>query len=237
MIFHSWLGLPEKQKRIVSLCGGGGKTTLMLALAQECCREQRASIFTTTHIFPPAGENILFCEPFSQTECRAAWRDGRIVAAGTFLTAERKFGAPAEETMRFLCREADGVFVEADGSRRLPLKFPNRAHEPRIRVESTHIVVLAGLSALGRNTESVFHRWELARRQLDLPEDTVTEEMMARVLFAGYGDIASTFFLNQADTPERCEKGLRTAEKLKALGACRCVVASLQNPSLGAIIL
>ena len=35
MVLHELLCLPEREKHVVSLCGGGGKTTLMYALARE----------------------------------------------------------------------------------------------------------------------------------------------------------------------------------------------------------
>ena len=50
------------------------------------------------------------------------------------------------------------LLVEADGSRQLPLKAPAE-HEPAIPEITNHVVVLAGLSGLGRplNDENV-HR-------------------------------------------------------------------------------
>ena len=124
MVLHELLGLPEREKHVVSLCGGGGKTTLMYALARETKTILPTALFTTTHIMTPSDADVVLSVPFSAEECRAAWREGKIASSGTFLSEERKFGAPGEDAMRFLCREASAVIIEADGARRLPVKFP-----------------------------------------------------------------------------------------------------------------
>ena len=53
----------------------------------------------------PSDADVVLSVPFSAEECRAAWREGKIASSGTFLSEERKFGAPGEDAMRFLCRE------------------------------------------------------------------------------------------------------------------------------------
>ena len=141
MVLHELLGLPEREKHVVSLCGGGGKTTLMYALARETKAILPTALFTTTHIMTPSDADVVLSVPFSAEECRAAWREGKIASSGTFLSEERKFGAPGEDAMRFLCREASAVIIEADGARRLPVKFP-AAREPVIRPETTHTIVV-----------------------------------------------------------------------------------------------
>lgn len=226
MILHEMLGLPEGEKHVVSLCGGGGKTTLMLALARETKCLVPTAFFTTTHIMPPTDADTVLSLPFSEAECRAAWREGKIAFSGSYLSGERKFGAPAEDTMCFFCREAVAVVIEADGSRRLPVKYP-APWEPVIRPETTHTVVVAGLSALGKRPEEVVHRYELAKSVVDLTGTALTEKQMAELLWAGYGRFDPIFFVNQADTSELAERGEEICVVLRALGARRAVTGSL----------
>lgn len=226
MVLHELLGLPERGKHVVSLCGGGGKTTLMYALARETKALMPTALFTTTHIMPPSDEDVVLSLPFSENVCRAAWREGKIASSGVFLAEERKFGAPEEETMRFLCREAKAVIIEADGARRLPVKFP-AAWEPVIRPETTHTIVVAGLSALGKNPAEIVHRHALAKDFVDFSEDSLTEKPMAELLWTGYGRYDPIFFINQADTPELMERGEQICALLRALGARRAVTGSL----------
>ena len=228
MVLHELLGLPEQEKHIVSLCGGGGKTTLMYALARETKTALPTALFTTTHIYPPSDEDIVLSVPFSEDVCRAAWRSGKIAAAGIFLVPEGKFRSPEEDVMRFLCAEASAVFIEADGARRLPIKYP-APWEPVIREETTHTVVVAGLSALGQNPETIVHRYALGQDVLDLSGDALTERQAAELLWGGYRRFDPVFLLNQADTPELAERGERICEMLRALGARRAVAASLHT--------
>ena len=130
--------------------------------------------------------------------------------------------------MRFLCAEASAVFIEADGARRLPIKYP-APWEPVIRKETTHTVVVAGLSALGQNPETIVHRYALGQDVLDLSGDALTERQAAELLWEGYRRFDPVFLLNQADTPELAERGERICEMLRALGARRAVTASLHT--------
>lgn len=228
MTYHRLLGIPVEERHVVSICGAGGKTTLMHILAREACGRAPTALFTTTHIFPPEDPMVDLPEPFREEACRASWAAGRIAAAGRRLWQERRFGPPEEEIMAWLCRQARAVYVESDGSRRLPLKFP-AAWEPVLRPETTHTVVVAGLSCLDRPAEEVLHRPELARAALGELGRTVDEQTVARVLWAGYGALDPVFVLNQADTPQQKARGAETARLLRELGAGTVAVCSLRH--------
>ena len=59
MVLHELLCLPEREKHVVSLCGGGGKTTLMYALARETKAVMPTALFTTTHIMTPSDADVV----------------------------------------------------------------------------------------------------------------------------------------------------------------------------------
>ena len=106
------------------------------------------------------------------------------------------------------------------------MKFP-AAWEPVICPETTHTIVVAGLSALGKKPEEIVHRYALAKNTVDLSGDSLTEEQMAELLWAGYGHFDPIFFINQADTAELAERGERICALLRSLGAYRAVTGSL----------
>ena len=106
------------------------------------------------------------------------------------------------------------------------MKFP-AAREPVIRPETTHTIVVAGLSALGKKPEEIVHRYALAKNTVDLSGDSLTEKQMAELLWAGYGLFDPIFFINQADTPALAQRGERICAMLRDFGARRAVTASL----------
>jgi probable selenium-dependent hydroxylase accessory protein YqeC len=237
MSVHELLGIRAGEKNIVSICGGGGKTILMHLLAHEAMHAGVTVVMmTTSHISRPEGNSVEAVESLSPSACRAVWRQGKIVAAGHFLAAEQRYGPPTEPEIRWLLENAGAVYIEADGSKRLPLKYP-APWEPVLRPETGLTVAVAGLSALGRPVEKVFHRADLARKALGFSDDVVSEPLMARVLWAGYGQYDPVFLLNQADLPGGREKGETTAAMLRELGAGHTAVVSLRDYLTGEIAL
>ena len=226
------LGLCPGRERIVSIVGAGGKTTLMYALAGEYARRGlRVVAGTTTHILRPAadGRVAVVCDG-DPGALERALAGGRIAVAGTPARgAPGKLAAPAPETLAWLAAHTDALFLEADGSRRLPVKFPNPT-EPVIPEGTGRVIAVAGLSALGRPFDEVCHRAPLAREALGIPEGaSVTPGIIARLLLAGYGRFSPTVLLNQADTPALREQGEQAAALLRAGGVEKVLILSLRQ--------
>lgn len=96
-----------------------------------------------------------------------------------------------------------------------------------IRPETTHTIVVAGLSALRKKPEEIVHRYALAKNTVDLSGEALTEKQMAELLWAGYGRFAPIFFINQADTSDLAQRGEHICAMLCDFGARRAVTASL----------
>ena len=127
---------------VISLVGGGGKTTLLYALARwYSAQGQRVLVSTTTHIQRPDAN-------YAPDE---AARDA-LWQAGTYAVA----GVPAEGGKLTMpphladwMAEADTVLLEADGAKHHPCKAP-AAHEPVLLRSSDIVLSAAGLSAVGK---------------------------------------------------------------------------------------
>ena len=91
------------------------------------------------------------------------------------------------------------------------------------------MIVVAGLSALGRMPEESIHRLALAREVLDFPDVPVDADVAAELMWRGYGRFSPVFLLNQADTPELRAQGERMAGRLRNLGAKHAAVLSLRE--------
>lgn len=228
MKLHRMMGI-EPETRVVALTGGGGKTTSLLALAAEA-RDSglRAAVLTTTHIFPPRrdGFELLLSDDFAAA-AELAWRKGQAVVAGK-LASDGRLLKPEQEMWDYLLRQADAVYVEADGSRGLPLKYP-ASWEPALPQEAEQALLLCGLSALDKPFDEYCHRAELARQELGLSEELIDEDVMARVLSAGYGRFRPTVIINQADTETLAARGRKLARLLAERGLVQSRVISLHN--------
>ena len=150
--------------------------------------------------------------------CVAAPAGGAAGAAG-------KLGptalAPAE-----LARLADYVLVEADGSKRLPLKA-HAAWEPAVPEGSTQSVLVVGASGFGRPVREAVHRperfCELARCS---PDDVATPDAVAAVIRAE--GLASRVTVNQCEG----EGALACARRLEALLDVPVAAGSLREGRL-----
>ena len=203
MLNEKELPFLAEKGHIVSLVGGGGKTTLLYAMAAHCARKGwRVLVMTTTHIRQPAA-----CYAPDDAALTALWQAGRCAVIGT--PAENgKLTLPPPQLLRRMA-QADAVFVEADGAKHHPCKVPAE-HEPVLLFQCDIILAVAGLSALEKPLEQVCFRLNEACRVLSVTPDTLlTPELLARMLAhpqGGRKDVGGRQFhvvLNQADTSRR----------------------------------
>lgn len=212
------LALPASGRHVISLVGGGGKTTLLHYLAGcYAALGMRTAVMTTTRMgCPPA-----YCE--TMAACRARWAQGVYAACGQRLP-NGKFRAPQEDVLADLLKEADVVLIEADGAHRRPLKFPAE-NEPVILKETDVVIAIAGLDAPGRPAGEVCHRMPEAENLLGCVEDhIITPEDMAAVLLSPQGGrkgaAGRTYIaaLNKCDDDARRSTGRRILSLLAAQG-------------------
>ncbi len=227
------LAVPDG-RGVTALVGGGGKTTLLYALgAERAARGGTAVVMTTTRILPPTPEQARLL-PAEALEDPAQLPAGEVLCAGR-PGPDGKLHDPGAACLRRCLKAAGRVFAECDGARRLPVKVPN-ATEPCFPEETDSVVVVAGLSALGRPLGEVCFRAELAEARFGVGAGTLlTPELLARILTDPDGQCRGvqdgwrfSVLLNQADTPERIRLGLDTARAIqRRRPGCRVVLARL----------
>ena len=166
---------------IIAVVGSGGKTTLVKKLAAQYRAEGKTVLVTTTtHMF--IEEDTLLTD--DADAIRGALRETGYVMAG--VPEGTKFRALSKETFAAVCGCADVVLVEADGSKHMPLKYPN-ATEPGIPENTDQIIVVWGPHGLGKPAREVCQRLELVLNCLGIEEDTViTMDHVRRLVEAGY---------------------------------------------------
>lgn len=206
-------GLTGIPSPVVAAAGAGGKTSAIRRLAQEYIESgQRVIVTTTTHMMVEDRPWFLL-EP-------SAEKMGELLAAygqawgGTPAPGGKMQGVPCEFLDK-IWKMGLPVLIEADGARKLPLKVPGE-QEPVILPETTHVLSVYGLDAVGQRIEDVCFRPERAAELLD---KKITERVTAEdIAFLAASDRAGrkgcppeavyTVVLNKADDRKRRECAL-----------------------------
>jgi len=229
-----------------ALVGAGGKTSAMFRLARELLSP--VMVTASTHLgewqIALADQHRVIRSPddlrISATELK-----GITLLTGEQMDGQRVKGLDLQ-TLSIVKELADQhrwpIILEADGSRQCPVKAPAE-HEPVIPEWTRQVVVVAGLSALGRDIapETVHRADRYARLAGQLIGTTITEESMVRVLLHSEGGMARIppgarrfALLNQADQQNTMDAGLRMARNLiqgdRENRFHSVVISSLANP-------
>jgi CTP:molybdopterin cytidylyltransferase MocA len=143
-----------------------------------------------------------------------------------------KLKAPPDDILAHIRDEADVVLIEADGSRRMPLKWP-ADHEPVIPDYTDITVCVAGLSAIGKPvTETVYRADEMPET---LKRDTVDFNLVHALVSSVNGGRKGArgefrVFMNQVDNDtDRLAAAYRLQQFFAVLGI-QSAWGSLRDP-------
>ena len=171
---------------LTAIIGGGGKTTLLYALAESL--KSRGSVIVTTSAKIRRPAHLPVADPATPETLQAALPAASPLCLGS-PWPENKLAAP---TLPFaeLIPAADYVLVEADGSKGLAAKA-HAAHEPVIPAEAERVILVLGADAFGEPISRVCHRPELfAQRAEVCPDACLTPELWAKLIREeDYGNI------------------------------------------------
>jgi probable selenium-dependent hydroxylase accessory protein YqeC len=207
------LGIRDREH--VALVGGGGKTTLMFALAEELRRNGKRVITSTTtkvlHKEAMQYEKVLLVGDEVQWRNKTGeglGREGTVFVGRSILDSGKVEGInPSLADEVYGDSEVYYLVVEADGSAGHPLKAPAE-HEPVIPSSVTMVVAMMGLEAMSaRLDEATAFRVEQVRNVTGLESGGIlTPSALAKVflhpagLFKGTPDVARrVVLLNKAD--------------------------------------
>ncbi len=228
----------------IAFVGAGGKTTAIFQLAHEL--PPPVLLTTTTHLgewqAPLANQHIIATRP----EDLSDFTPGSVSLITGPKVSEGRLASVTREVLLWLHDMAQQqripLLIEADGSRQKLLKAP-AGHEPDIPSFADLLLVVAGLSALGKPlTEEWVHRPERysAVSRLNLG-DSITPEAMVRVLMNDEGGLKGipprarrVVLLNQADSAAlQAQARTMASQLLSAFDAV--LVASLKASEVHAV--
>ena len=174
----------KEKNHVVSIIGGGGKTTLLYEMAGFCVKnDQKVLVTTSTHIYRPPKE----WHDQSLEAVERKFRTGRAAIIGSACRDPEKLSMPETELFEAARKKADLTLIEADGARHLPCKAPAE-HEPALLSSSDLVIGVTGLSALGQPLGKGCFRAERAAELLGCTmEHHITEEDLARLIASEQG--------------------------------------------------
>lgn len=216
-------------KNIISVVGGGGKTTIIKTLLDEFERQVKRAIgMTTTKIRVPNYGKILIEESFELLDAMTG-----VITIGKYWNAE-KMTSPSKQFQTELYKRYDTICIEADGSKGLPSKAPNDT-EPVIPKETTLLLGIQGIDALSFPVEQVCHRPEIVCKRLGKkPTDRLEPEDMARLFLEkqgikkGYEGKEYIAIIQKVDTKEKLEQAKKIGTYMMKQGFDRIFYTSSQ---------
>lgn len=231
---------------VVSFVGAGGKTTALLRLGLELMADGwRVLATTTTRI----GQDQLALFPYDvkwrasmlrgERQLERLLDDHRMVFVYQSLRGGKAQGLPEEQVARLIDEmNADILLIEADGARHLPVKAP-RHHEPVIPLDTTIVVNVAGLDAIGHTLSEVCYNPEpIIERYGFQPNGLVQPAWLAQIMrdeTIGLKNIPETArivaLLNKADSSSLLYgRGRRTAQlMLRKPGVDAVAIGAVQR--------
>lgn len=218
---------PSKGSLLISIVGAGGKTTLMMSLAKYyALMGLRVLITTTTHIFIPEAKDVDYCivlDEYNRHQLKGV--KGKIFCASYGMQEDKLKGISPQWVDDLFSSDAfDVVLVEADGSKRKPIKAPAE-HEPVIPSLSTHVVGIIGMDAWGQPaTEIYVHRLNHFLAITGLKEgQVISSEAYEKLikhpmgLFKGVPvNSEKILFLNKADFSKRTQEAEEILHKISS---------------------
>jgi probable selenium-dependent hydroxylase accessory protein YqeC len=188
-----YLALGISSGDVAAFVGAGGKSSAILAVAGELAEAGRTFLVApTTKMFVNEAEKIgplVTSEDVDELRAKAeeALSDGVPgVVVGSGLLSKNRIGGVEPAAISSLAALADVVLVEADGSRRRPIKG-TAEHEPALPEAATLVVAVGNIRAFGMPVdEEHVHRPELFSNLTGIgPGQSITARAFARALAEG----------------------------------------------------
>lgn len=221
----------------VAFVGAGGKTTAIFRIAREFTSPVIVTATSHLELFQTKWADHHFLIDGSSDTPNDPNHEITGVTLFTGPKSERSVSGLEDDPLRNICSLADKkcipLLIEADGSRRHPLKAP-AVHEPPIPNFVDTVVVVAGLSALGKPCSSEWiHRPEIYTQLSGLQQgEPISLESITTVLKHPLGGLKNIppgtrkiVLLNQADTPELCIKASIMEADLRQSFDCVIITA------------
>lgn len=242
--------LELNKKNIISIAGGGGKSSLLYTLSKSIKNYYKKRTLTTTTVKMAMDYNIknfdLFSHTVSDKEIFEIYKKNKdkktfLLFSSLDKNTNKLTGYSPEILDELYEKEIFySIINEADGSKNLPIKAPNE-NEPQHPKNTTYVFGIIGLSSYNKIIDdSVVHRVSIFNKITNTKiGDVLTKEVILKLVLSNEGLFKNTppnskkyLILNQADTIKKDELNNLINYLYYNLTNINSVIAtSLQNSS------
>lgn len=209
-----------KNNDVISVIGGGGKTTTIKRLSAELNSRKIAHIvMTTTNMLVPQNKVYNDIDDIRNNIFDKGIWVGNVIEKFD----KKKLSIPSKEVLNFIFDELKcPVLIEADGTRHKSIKI-NREYEPVILPETTKVISVVGIDVFSDIIAKVAHRPdELASFLNKNIDDLLTIEDVISVIHSDKGLSKGVLpymkrfvLINKCDTKILQEKAIKLVNKIK----------------------
>ncbi|MBA4391439.1 MAG: putative selenium-dependent hydroxylase accessory protein YqeC [Syntrophus sp. (in: bacteria)] len=212
--------------KYITFVGAGGKSSLIEYMVGQAINKKKKTVVTTTTKIYAQEPYMLLTGKTGQDNTSS----GNPIRVGKSIVDGKLTAVNFDDILK-LGKTFDMVFVEADGAKGKPLKYP-APQEPVIPPFSDRIFVVAGLdSLLGHIGEKVF-RWELLLEKKGLTGDEIISSELFRLFFTneillkGVEREICTIVLNKFDALVQRQAALEIAKAIILQTGVESIVVS-----------
>lgn len=217
---------------VISIVGGGGKTTTMYHFAKKYSEVgKRVIVTTSTHILKNYEFSYFYVD--NPDDIRLYYYDffkeNKICVIGVN-ASDKKIKSLGENLLNEISFLCDILIIEADGAKGLPIKFQG-GNEPVIHSFTDKVVIVTGLDCLYKKIKDICFRYELAQeiygwnKEHILNIDDIVKMLTDdKVLRKGCNDKAVTYILNKADNKELFNAAKEIASRIRAVDKFSSVI-------------
>lgn len=164
------LNIDLKNDKVITLVGGGGKTSTIFQLGKELSNLNKKTIITTTTHMELDKDFILIEEDNDIKKVEDVLKENYLIKIGK-KESEYKLRSLEFDLLKKIILLSDITLIEGDGSKNLPLKAP-KDNEPVIIKETNLVIGIMGFDSLNKKIKDTCHRPELVSELLkkDLEE-------------------------------------------------------------------
>lgn len=177
-----------EKDRVITCVGAGGKSSLLITLANELRDEGRKFLLTTTtkmYYEQVSSFAPVFCSDYDRGIEHLGKRVEKYHYAGWFrrYVGLKALGLPTDWVDNiYRARLVSNILVEGDGARRKLIKAPD-CHEPAVPSTSDLVIGVLSLKAIGQIlSSSIAHRLEIVSDILDKKPGEVIEPLDLAIL-------------------------------------------------------